>query len=155
MPLTSSDLDFIVSTYKAENDALITHLGKKVVLFFKQPYDSTINIDVDDPVRGENLRKPIYKDNIPNLVETTREIKALIQLNPSEFINDGVLNEQNTVIRLKTFISEAKYLTLCDYIIPNYDIINDIYAKYRIIRAPIPIGLKDDQYCISYWNKII
>ena len=78
MPLTSSDLDFIVSTYKAENDALITHLGKKVVLFFKQPYDSTINIDVDDPVRGENLRKPIYKDNIPNLVETTREIKALI-----------------------------------------------------------------------------
>lgn len=155
MPISSSDLDSIVAIYKAENDALITNLGRKVVLFFKQPYDGAIVDGVDDQVRGENLRKPIYKNDIPNLVETTREIKALIQFDPKEFINDGVLNEPNSILRLKTFISELKYLTLCDYLIPNYDIINDIYSKYRIIRTPIPIGLRDDQYCISYWNKII
>ena len=29
-----------------------------------------------------------------------------------------------------------------------------IYTKYRLSREPIPVGLKENRYAISFWERV-
>lgn len=157
MPLSASDFNDLQQIYQEENDSLIDNLGKPILLIFKQTVDSDIDNsdDIDDNVRGESFRKPSYKANVPVVTETTREIKGLIVFDPSDFKRMGNrIDIPDNILRIKTYITEIQYLTSCDYLIPNYNVSGHIYSKYKLFREPFPIGLKNDRYCISYWERI-
>lgn len=156
MSLTSNDYTRLTKIYREENSSMIENLGKNVVLVFIETVTTEVAEDIDDNVRGESFRKPVFKDNYPTVTETTRSIKALVQYNPADFKRyDNRINMANNILRMKTYISELPYLKKCDYIIPDYDVKNDIFTKFKLVREPIPIGLKEDTYCISYWERVL
>jgi len=155
MPLDASDFADITQIYQEENDSIIDNLGKNIRLFFKDLPTETIADDFYDPVRGQALGKPSYKDSAPEPSYTTVEIKAVLQYNPKDYRHFGDrINFGDNVLRIKAYITDLSNLAKADFIVPNYDVINFVYSKYKLLREPIPMGLKEDRYCISYWEKI-
>lgn len=155
MALSSADFNDLVQIYQEENDSLIDNLGKNILLVFRQTVETDVVDGIDDNVRGENFRKPSYKTNVPAVTETTREIKGLLVFDPKDFRRlDNRINIPDNILRIKTYITEIPYLTTCDYLVPNYNVSGYTYSKYKLFREPFPIGLKNDRYCISYWERI-
>ena len=152
------DIDRVVPIYQDGIDALIDSLGKPVRLFFKDSVDN-VNTEYDDQVRPGNTRKPAWKEtstnNAPNVTENYRDITALIQHNPSDLdrFNINVEKPEDT-LRLKCFLKDVPDLTRAEYIIPNHDDVKAIYAKYKILRQPVPIGLNENRYALSFWQRI-
>jgi hypothetical protein len=156
------DLSHLVELYNnGINNMLDPSLGvpKQVRLHF---FDTVSNVNdaFSDPIRGDGLvRLPDHKattsSEIPTVVENTRIIYALIRVNPSDFETYGtVVQDPQSVIRLKTFATNIADLTRCEHIeYPVVDGDSGILAhKYRLVRGIIPIGLRDDKYCVSFWT---
>lgn len=135
-------------------------MGKRITLYFQEKLENVTG-RFDDPVRGDgSSRMPDYKQTIsvpsPTVTTTTREILALIKQSPEEFASFGDIKVQdaNGIIRLKTHLSEVPYLENCNYIIPHPDVVQISNIRYRLIRKPVPTGLKLNRYAISYWMVI-
>jgi hypothetical protein len=152
------DLTNLVRIYQENIDALLESMGKPVILYFEETI-TNIKPEFNDSVRDEDLRKPSYKTDIPNstpsVVQNTKTIKALIQYNPRDFESFGIqVNQPDSVIRLKTFLTDVPDLKRCDHIVPNADSVNIVEAKYRLLREAIPRGLQEDRYAITYWHRV-
>jgi len=155
MSITSQEFQDAISVYKEGMDSLIENIGKNIRLVFIQEITAEVSQDFDDEVRGGQIRKPLYKDNAPTKTETYELIKGLIQYDPNDYKNyDLRINNSSNILRLKTYINNTPSLLKCDYIIPNFDISGYLYAKYSLLREPIPVGLGQDIYTISFWERV-
>lgn len=146
----------LVTHFQDRIDWLIDSAGKSIVLYFKKdPQTTEPDSDDYDLIRG-GIKKPFFKDS-PYIEEyDTTTIKALISQNPRDFKNFGIrINDIEGTIRLKTYLSDVPSLIRCNYIKLGDDVQNIIGTKFKIIREPIPIGLKTDRYAISFWERII
>lgn len=152
------DLTEVVPIYQENIDALINQLGKDVVLHFKTEV-SNVTSDFNDFVRDGSLRLPDFKktqDNpAPVKTETTKTIKALLQIAPGGFANYNIRVEDAVlVMRLKTFLTDVPDLKRCSYIVAPTDAVSIVHTKFRLIREPVATGLKVDRYAISFWEAI-
>ncbi len=158
MPIDSSNFSKIVKIYQENIDSLIENMGKEVVLYF-EPKITNVNDQFYDPVRGGDEKRPSYKGNSskvsPTILQATKIIKALTKLNPSDYETFGlVIKNPQGIVRLKTYISDVPDLKRCKYIIPNIDVKDIIGARYQLLRDPVPQGLQQDRYAISFWERV-
>ncbi len=158
MPLNPAQFENLVHIYQGEIDSLIENMGKDVEIHFKSTQVS-VPQEFFDPIRGEGTRMPDYKNTgsiaAPVETENTRTIKALIKHAPSDYEDFGIkVDNPKGIVRLKTYLTDVPDLVRCDFIIPNISSKEIIGAKYRIIRAAVPVGLKYDRYSITFWEMI-
>lgn len=152
MPINPAEFDSLVNIYEAEIDGLLNVMGKPCLLVF---HETIINPseETNDPVRNDS-RKPFYESNVPIPVSNreTKVIKALTKHGPSDYETFGVkVKEPRDIVRLKTFLTDVPDLKRCDYIIPDLNVKDVVGLKYRLIREPVPRGLKRNRYAVSYW----
>lgn len=155
MPL---DLTNIVKIYQNNIDDLINQLGKIVVICFEDTV-SSVTDTFYDPVRGDELKQPGSKEmdisQNPSITTNSKTIKALHKYSPKEWNQVAPhINEPSSILRLKTFLDDVPSLLRCKYIIPNSQSQNILYTKFRLIKEPIPVGLQQDRYAVSYWERI-
>lgn len=82
-------------------------------------------------------------------------IKCLIKWNPKDAENFGIaISQTKGIVRLKTYLTEADDLMRAKTVIVNHDIIDQMKLKVRLIQGPIPVGLREDRYCISFWELL-
>ncbi len=82
-------------------------------------------------------------------------IKCLIKWNPRDVENFGIsIVGRKGIVRLKTYLTEADDLMRARTIIVNKDISALMKLRVKLIQGPIPVGLREDRYCISFWELI-
>jgi len=161
--------DSLIKIYQSRIDALINQLGKNVTLEFDPILTACPNCTFD---RIRKRSTGIYRPGGPRpfrrgrkcpwckgrgLLETpvTKCIKCLIKWHPKDAKNYGIsIVSKKGVVRLKTFLTEADDLIRAKTIIANADIITQIKLRVKLIKGPIPVGLREDRYCISFWELI-
>lgn len=161
--------DSLITTYQVHIDALINQLGKNVYLEFDPIFSPCPNCTYDT-IRKRSTgiyipggprpfkrgrRCPYCKGK--GLLETAvnKCIKCLIQWNPSDVVNFGIsVSQKKGIVRLKTYLTEADDLARARTVIVNHDIVGQMKLRVKLIQGPIPVGLREDRYCISFWELI-
>jgi len=90
-------------------------------------------------------------------VETKVEkcIKCLIKWNPKDAKKFGISAKgMRGVVRLKTYLTEMDDMMRAKTAMVNHDISETLQFRVRLIKGPIPVGLREDRYCISFWELI-
>ena len=154
MPIDPTFFNILVGIYEAEIDGLLNTMGKDCLLVFYEVITNP-NTGISDPLRDDS-RRPNYQSNSPQPVSNreTKQIRVLTQHNPSDYENFGVkIREPNDLVKIKSFITDVPDLKRCDYIIPDINVQGIVGAKYKLLREPIPRGLKNNRYAVSYWER--
>ncbi len=157
----------LIAIYQSRIDALINQLGKNVYLEFDPIREPCPNCTYDTK---DNRSTGIYKPGGPRsfgrgrkcpyckghgLIETpvNKCIKCLIKWNPKDAKNFGIaISKHGGIVRFKTFLTEADDLIKAKTVLTNHDIVKQLQLRMRLIRGPIPVGLQEDRYCISFWE---
>lgn len=159
----------LIAIYQSRIDALINQLGTNVHLEF-------------DPIRipcpnctFDTIRKRSTGIYIPGgprpfsrgrrcpwckgrgFEETPVEkcIKCLAKWNPQDAADYGIaVLQRKGIVRFKTFLTEADDLIRAKTITAEFDIVSQLRLRVKLIKGPIPVGLREDRYCISFWELI-
>jgi len=161
--------DSLIRIYQSRIDALINQLGKNVYLEFDPITSPCPNCSYDSLRKRSN---GIYKAGGPQpfvlgtrcpyckgkgLLETSvnKCIKCLLKWNPRDASDFGISVESHkSIVRLKTFLSEADDLKKAATVLVNHDIASQLKFRVRLVKGPIPVGLREDRYCISFWEQL-
>lgn len=161
--------DSLIKIYQSRIDALINQLGANIQLEFDPIRTPCPNCKFD---RIRKRSTGIYIPGGPRpfgrgrqcpwckgigLLETavTRCIKCLTKWNPDDAGNFGIsVKNRKGVVRFKTFLTEADDLSRAITAIADFDISSQILLRVKLIQKPIPVGLREDRYCISFWELI-
>ena len=159
--------DSLINIYQSRIDALINQLGKSVLLEFDPIRERCINC-LFDTVRKRS--RGIYRTGGPRpfargrkcpyckgrgFLETAVQkcIRCLISWNAKDNEDYGIsVMDRNNVVRLKTYLYNFDDLVRAKFAISNYDIRSLVKLKVRRIKQPIIVGLREDRYCISFWE---
>lgn len=161
--------DSLIRIYQSRIDALINQLGKNVYLEFDPIRESCPNCKYDPIakrstgvyktggprpfVRGQKC--PYCKGHGVTETAVNKCIKCLIKWNPNDAENFGIsVSQTKGIVRLKTYLTEADDLARAKTVVVNHDIVSQMKLKVRLVRGPIPVGLREDRYCISFWELI-
>lgn len=147
------DVTNVVEIYQDNIDRLIDQLGKTVRVYF-DPLKTGMDSDNYSPVHNDK-KLPAYKENSVTETRTYVDVTALIKWNPRD-VNKYKINfkEGKAIVRLKTMLSDVPNLLRADYIVPNFDSIGVIEKRFKIIAGPIPVGLQEDRYAVSFWEEV-
>lgn len=159
----------IIEIYQSRIDALINQLGKNIILEFN-PIIVPCRNCIFDPIRkrstGEykiggprpfqNGRQcPWCKGRGFEETQETRCIQGLIKFNPKDIANYNIsVNNNKSIIRVKTFLYHADDIKKTKTAIIDSDQQSIVIARSRLIKGPVPVGLRDDRYIISFWELI-
>lgn len=163
--------DSLITVYQDRIDALINQLGKNVELEFTPKRTECINCK-PDPIR--NRSTGIYKTVGPGprpfisgrqcpyckgagflKTRVTKCIQALLKWNPRDLNTFGIsINESSDIVRVKTFLSLADDIKRAQSAIIDINIKNILKLKVKRIRGPIPTGLRESRYCVSFWQIV-
>lgn len=159
----------LIKIYQSRIDALINQLGKNVHLEFDPIITPCPNCSFD---RIRKRSTGIYIPGGPRPFQRGRQcpwckghglletavvkcIKCLIKWQPQDAKNYGIsLTDKKGIVRLKTFLTEADDLIRAKTIIANFDIKTQLKLRVKLIKGPIPVGLREDRYCISFWELL-
>ncbi len=159
--------DKLIQVYQSRIDALINQLGKNVLLQFDPIREPCPNC-LFDTIRKRSLG--IFKPGGPRpfikgrkcpyckgrgLLETpvTKCIKCLTKWNPRDAENYGIsIQQRKGLVRLKTFLTESDDLRRARTVVVNSDVSDQMTLKMRLLKGPIPVGLQEDRYCITFWE---
>jgi len=161
--------DELVGIYQGRIDALINQLGKDVYLNFDPIREDCPNCEYDfirkrsrgiytpgGPRPFERGRKcPYCKGH--GFLETDNQkcIKCLIKWNPRDAAQYGInVRDYKDVVRFKTFLYSFDDLVRAKTAISNVVISDTLNLKVRMIMGPIPVGLRESRYCISFWELV-
>ena len=159
----------LIAIYQSRIDALINQLGKAVRLIFDPILTPCPNCLYDVLRKRSN---GIYRTGGPRpfkrgrkcpyckgrgLNETAVEkcIQCLLKWNPQDAENYGIsISSTKGIVRMKTFLTSADDMMQAKTAIANYDIKSQMKLNVKLIRGPIPVGLREDRYCISFWELL-
>jgi hypothetical protein len=159
----------LIAIYQNRIDALINQLGKNVLLQFDPIREDCPNCTFD---RHRNRSTGIYTIGGPRpfkrgrkcpyckgrgLLETpvTKCIKCLVKWSPRELKDYGIsVENRKGIVRLKTYLTEMDDIIRAKTSIVDYDQRSVTNLRVRKIRGPVPVGLRQDRYCISYWELL-
>lgn len=159
----------LIDIYQSRIDALINQLGKHVLLEFTPIPVPCINCFYDViRKRSNGIYRPggprpfVRKQKCPYckgrgfLEEPVNEcIHALLKWNPKEAEDYGIaISQYQGVVRIKTYLQHITSLMRAETAIVNYAIKDILTMRVKKIKGPIPVGLREDRYCISFWELI-
>lgn len=67
---------------------------------------------------------------------------------------DISIQKRAGTVRLKTYLTSIGDIRKANTAIIDYDQINTVKLEVRKIRGPTPVGLREDRYCISWWELL-
>lgn len=161
--------DELITIYQERIDALVNQLGKHVLLEFTPTRTPCTNCYYDTIRKRSN---GVYRPGGPRPFERGRKcpyckgrgfletqvtecIHALLKWNPHEAEDFGIsVSDHKGVVRLKTYLTHMASLMRTETAIVNYDIRDIIKMRVRKVKGPIPVGLREDRYCISFWELL-
>jgi len=161
--------DELIGIYQSRIDALINQLGKNITLEFAKirvPCPNCLFDTMRDRSTGifrtggprpfaRGRRCPWCKGNGFEESDNGKCIKALLKWNPKEASNYGIdITKHRGIVRIKTFLTEFDDLVRAETVIVNKDIQGVARFRVKLIKGPIPVGLREDRYCISFWELI-
>jgi hypothetical protein len=162
------DLSFVVPIYQENIDALIDQLGKNITAYIGEVSTDCPNCDYD-PVRKASSGRYTSGGPIPfvngttcpycsgkgkTITNVTSSFKGLVKWNPRDFNRlDLQINESENICRLKTFLSDIPNLMRAKYIVIDTAAQGTLGNKMYLLRKPIPIGLQESRYAVSYWRE--
>lgn len=161
--------DSLITIYQERIDALINQLGKNVYLEFDPIRDPCPNCEYDTQRKrsrgiyipggpipfARGRRCPYCKGRGFTETEVNKCIKCLIKWNPEDAEDFGIaVSQAKDIARLKTYLTEADDLIRAKTAILNHDIVDQMKMRARMVQSPIPVGLREDRYCISFWELI-
>lgn len=155
MPIDPATFTELTKIYEREIDSIIENFGKDCLFVFHETITNQ-NDDISDPLRDDN-RRPNYQSENPQPVSNreTKIIKVLTRHNPSDYETFGTkLRQPSDIIKIKTYVTNMPDLKRVDYIIPDINVEGYAGARYRLLREPIPRGLKNNRYAVSYWERV-
>lgn len=159
--------DSLIAIYQDNIDALINQLGKNTILFF-EPSRSECPNCLYDVYRKQSTG--VYKTGGPTpfargmkcpyckghgLLETESQkcIKCLTKWRPREIVNYGIAIEDiDNIVRLKTYLIHMDDLMRAEHATVSHDSSDVVKIRVRRIINPFPVGLREDRYCISFWE---
>ncbi|KKL76318.1 hypothetical protein LCGC14_2046120, partial [marine sediment metagenome] len=169
-PIASIQIpDKIIALYQSNIDALINQLGKNTVL--NLPSERALCPNCEQEIQGKRS-VGVYKIGGPRpfargrkcpycygegFLETPVQkcIKCLVKWNPRDYENYGIsVQDNDAIVRLKTYLTHMGDLLRAETAIIEHDQIGVTQLRVRRIREAIPIGLREDRYCISFWELI-
>lgn len=169
-PLASIQIsDELIGVYQENIDALINQLGKNVYLEFDPAKTICPNCEYD-PINKRS--RNIYKTGGPQPFSSGRRcpyckgvgftsqpvvecIKSLIKWNPRDAKKYGIaVREGTSIVRLKTYLTHAPSMIRANAALVNVEISDELSLRVKLIRKPIPVGLREDRYCVSFWELV-
>ena len=88
-------------------------------------------------------------------VRLEKIIGKALKWNPKEAANYGLtLSDSKGIVRIKTFLTEFDDLKRAITVIANHDMDSIAKLRVRLVKGPIPVGLREDRYCISFWELL-
>jgi hypothetical protein len=159
----------IIDVYQNSIDALINQLGKNTILTFPPDLSPCPNCSYDT-VRKRSTG--VYKIGGPTpfargkrcpyckgggLLETAVQkcIKCLIKWGAKELEDYNIsVQDDNNVVRLKTYLTFMDDLSRAETATVQYDSADISTLVVKRITDPIPVGLRYDKYCISFWEMV-
>lgn len=169
-PLASIQIgNDLIQIYQSRIDALINQLGKNCLLEFDPIIEPCPNCLFD---MVSNKSRGIYKAGGPIEFSLGRKcpyckgegflrydnnkcIKCLIKWAPRELSNYEISVQKNDgIVRLKTFLTEAPDIIKAKTAIIDHDIEMAFKLRVRLIKGPLPVGLREDRYNISFWKLV-
>lgn len=155
------NLTSLVPIYQNGIDSIINQLGKRILLVFEPQILENPTSETYDKIRNSVSKKPSFKQENPATEEPTEIITGLTMWNPKESVirrdlgmtgtTELHLGLDKTIVRLKTYMTDVPALRRCKYIVPNYDSEGIFSTKFTLLRGPLPKGLGEDRYSVSYW----
>jgi hypothetical protein len=160
----------LISIYQSRIDALINQLGVNVELEFDPEVTPCPNCKYDgirkrstgiyngtgpEPfVRGRIC--PVCRGRgVLEIESETRCIKCLVQWNPKDIRNYGItVSDPWAIVRTKCLMSDIEYVKRCKTAKINTEIEDTLLLRVRRLRDPFPVGLREDRYCITFWELI-
>ncbi|KKL76317.1 hypothetical protein LCGC14_2046110 [marine sediment metagenome] len=161
--------DALIGVYQSRIDAVINQLGKSVLLEYTPISTPCPNCKFDVLRKrstgiyipggprpfARGRRCPYCKSR--GFTETAVEkcIRCLIRWNPKDAIDYGIsVSRSKNVVRFKTYLYNFDELVRAKYAISNYAIMDVVKLRVRRIKEPVLVGLREDRYCISFWETI-
>lgn len=139
MALPSLNINHVIPIYQHYLSELIDKLGKPVDLVFIDKAEKDPNL-ADWKQERDSVRKV--------------RITALLEYAPKDYRPmNGVVEKPQNILQIKTYLTHAKDLDTADYIIPSVDSQDEVSATYRRLRPTIPTGLKEEMFCVSFWEQ--
>lgn len=169
-PLASIQIsNELIGIYQSRIDALINQLGKNILLEFDKIKIPCPNC-LFDTMRGRS--RGIFRTGGPRPFargrvcpwckgkgfeesDNNKCIKALLKWNPKEAANYGLtISDSRGVVRIKTFLTEFDDLRRAVTVVANHDMDSIAKLRVKLVKGPIPVGLREDRYCISFWELL-
>lgn len=166
--LLSRVSDNTIQIFQDGIDALINQLGKSIKLIYLPTIIACPNC-INDPIgnkpanrfrpgpqRFSDGRKCPYCRGTKKTEEENSEIiQGLIQVKPRNYKRYGIsVQDPSALIRIKTFISDAIKIQRATHAIIDIQKQSIVKMRCRKIRDPIPTGLRDSRYAITFWERI-
>lgn len=146
MTYPAIDLGNIKEIYQHYIGEMIDKLGKNITLVMVE--ESVVNDNEDG-----NL--PDWKSPSTKIERVTQSIKGLIEYDPRDFRKFAKeIEKGSNILQVKTYLRHINSIKTCLYIEPSADSQHTIPSRYRLIRAPIPIGLGEDAFVLTFWEQI-
>lgn len=161
--------DELVGIYQGRIDALINQLGKNVLLEFNPLRSPCPNCEYDTINKrstgiyipggprpfDRGRRCPYCKGEGLLTTPVTKCIQCLIKWNPRDNIGYQLaISENAPIVRLKTFMTSANDMIRCVSAVIDENITESVKTRVKMVRKPLPQGLRESRYCISYWRVI-
>lgn len=159
--------DSLIRVYQNNIDALINQLGKDVHLVFDPTRTECPNCFYD-PIRRRSTGRPKSGGPRPfrlgrpcpyckgrGFIEEPNEkcIKCLIKWNPKDLQDyDITLRDEVDVVRFKTYLTNYDDIVRADEALSNVAQSSQFRVRVKKIKGPVPVGLREDRYCISFWE---
>jgi len=159
----------LITIFQSRIDALINQIGKNVVLEFDPSVEDCPNCTfsglkkrstgiytIGGPIPfSRGMICPYCKGRGILLTPVQKCIKALIKWNPKDAMDYGIsVKDHKDIVRFKTFTSSVPDLVNANFAISNYDIVDNVKYKVKLIKYPILVGLRESRYCISFWRVL-
>jgi len=159
--------DSLIRVYQQNIDALINQLGKDVYLNFDPTKTECPNC-IFDPIRERSSGRPKAGGPRPfrrgrqcpyckarGFIEEQNQkcIKCLIKWNPKDLQDyDISLRDEVDVVRFKTYLTNYDDIVRAKTALSNVAQSEQFRVKVRKIKGPTPVGLREDRYCVSFWE---
>ena len=158
----------VIEIFEREIDGLITDLGRDIKLIYDPSVVVCINCQFD-PIgnKSNNRFRPGGPISFPDgsrcpycngsgrtEEENSEIIKALVSWDAKDYIDFGIsIQNPNAVVRTKTLLKLVPKIQRAKEAIVDYRINDILKLKCRKLRDPIPTGLKNSRYAITWWQR--
>ncbi len=171
--VTPTDLftisDDVINIFERGVDAIIDQLGKNVKLIFDPIIIPCPNC-LFDPIGGKSsnrfkpggpvpfsdgARCPYCRGTGKTEQERSTIVKASVSWSPQDYIDYGIsVQNARAVVSTKTLLNDVIKIQRAKIAIIDCDISSILKVKCRRLKDPVPIGVKNSRYAMTFWQRI-